>query len=152
MRKVCDSYGILLIFDEVMCGLGRTGYLHAWQKWDVAPDIQLVGKGLAGGFQEISGMLVGQKIFKALETGPSGGGFNHGHTFQNHPLACAAALEVQKNIMVNDNLLQNVKDKGQVLEKQLIGRLANHRYVGNVRGLGLFWGVSAPRLDLVCFF
>lgn len=141
MREVCDRYGVLLIFDEVMCGMGRTGYMHAWQKDGVAPDIQTTGKGLAGGFQQISAMLVSPKISDAFEFGPGSGAFSHGHTFQNYPLACAAGLEVQK-IIQEENLLHNVKDKGTRLSKSLRKRLANHPNVGDIRGVGLFWGVS----------
>lgn len=141
MREVCDKYGVLLIFDEVMCGMGRTGNLHAWQEEGVVPDVQLIGKGLAGGFQPISGMLVGRKIVDAFENGAANGAFNHGHTFQNFTLACAAALTVQK-IIQDDHLLENVKSKGQLLERKLKKRLGGHRYVGDIRGKGLFWGVS----------
>jgi adenosylmethionine-8-amino-7-oxononanoate aminotransferase len=145
MREVCDQYGMLLIFDEVMCGMGRTGHLHAWQAEsdDVAPDIQLVGKGLAGGFQPISAMLVGHKVIEAFESGPSNGAFSHGHTFQNHPMAAAAALEVQR-IIQDEKLLQNVKEKGPLLEKKIRERLEHHRYVGDIRGpkKGLFLGVG----------
>jgi adenosylmethionine-8-amino-7-oxononanoate aminotransferase len=94
-------------------------------------------------------MLIGAKISRTFEAGPSGGAFSHGHTFQNFPLACAAALAVQKEIIPNNNLLQNVQEKGQALEKQLKGRLASHRYVGNIRGQGLFWGVSAEFISPV---
>ncbi|KAF2124711.1 PLP-dependent transferase [Dothidotthia symphoricarpi CBS 119687] len=145
MRKVCDKYGILLILDEVMCGMGRTssGNLHAWQ--DVGegavPDIQIIGKGLAGGFQAISGMLVGKPIVDAFINGPGSGAFSHGHTFQNFPVACAAALEVQK-IVREEKLLQNVSQKGEVLSEKLKRRLGGHRNVGDIRGKGLFWGIE----------
>lgn len=141
MREVCDRHGVLLIFDEVMCGMGRTGYLHAWQKDNVAPDIQTVGKGLAGGFQQLSAMLVSPKINDAFEHGPGSGAFSHGHTFQNYPLACAAGLEVQK-IIQEGNILQNVRSKGTRLSKLLKKRLGDHPNVGDIRGAGLFWGVS----------
>lgn len=141
MRTVCDRYDVLLIFDEVMCGMGRTGYLHAWQKDNVAPDIQTVGKGLAGGFQQLSAMLVSPKITDAFEHGPGSGAFSHGHTFQNYPLACAAGLEVQK-IIQEENLLQNVRTKGTRLSKLLKKRLGDHPNVGNIRGAGLFWGIE----------
>ncbi|KAJ4352620.1 hypothetical protein N0V95_004125 [Ascochyta clinopodiicola] len=141
VREVCDKHGVLLIFDEVMCGMGRTGYLHAWQKEGVAPDIQLVGKGLAGGFQPLSAMLVGPKVSDAFEYGPGSGAFSHGHTFQNFPLGCAAGLEVQK-IVQEEKLLQNVRDKGARLSKMLKKRLSDHRHVGDIRGAGLFWGIE----------
>lgn len=143
MREVCDQYGVLLIYDEIMCGMGRTGYLHAWQEENVVPDIQLVGKGLAGGFQPVSAMLIGPKVVKAFEGGPSNGAFAHGHTFQNHPVGAAAALATQLFIE-DENLLDNVRDKGPRLQQKIRERLAQHRYVGDIRGPkeGLFLGVS----------
>lgn len=145
VRKVCDRHGVLLIFDEVMCGMGRTGYLHAWQKWGVAPDIQLIGKGLAGGAAEISGMLVGEKVAKAFAR--TGDAFAHGHTFRNFPLNCAVALATQE-IVRDESLLQNVREKGPILERKLQLRLGHHRYVGDIRGMGSFWAVCSPRLSL----
>jgi adenosylmethionine-8-amino-7-oxononanoate aminotransferase len=141
VRDVCDKYGVLLIFDEVMCGMGRTGYLHAWQKEGVAPDIQVIGKGLAGGFQQLSAMLVGPKVSDAFEYGPGTGAFSHGHTFQNFPLGCAAGLEVQE-IIQEEHLLQNVREKGTRLSKALKKRLGSHPHVGDIRGAGLFWGIE----------
>lgn len=140
MREVCDEYGVLLIMDEVMCGMGRIGYLHAWQKENVVPDIQLVGKGLAGGFQPLSAMLIRKNIIDAFQNGPGSGSFIHGHTFQNFTLACAAGLEVQK-IVERENLIQNVRVKGKTLSEKLNERLGDHPHVGDIRGEGLFWGV-----------
>jgi adenosylmethionine-8-amino-7-oxononanoate aminotransferase len=144
MREVCDEYGVLLIFDEIMCGMGRTGYLHAWQKELVVPDIQLVGKGLAGGFSQISGMLVGHKVAEAFENGPSKGAFNHGHTFQCQAESCAAALATQSFIQDN-HLLENVQKQGPILMRKVRERLQHHRNVGDIRGAeeGLFFGVSS---------
>ncbi|KAF1833108.1 PLP-dependent transferase [Decorospora gaudefroyi] len=141
MREVCDEYDILLIFDEVMCGMGRTGYMHAWQQEDVVPDIQLLGKGLAAGFQAISGVLIGHKVAATFENGPSNGAFWHGQTFQNLPVSCAAAVAVH-HIIMDDKLLENVREKGQLLERGLRKRLGDHRYVGDIRGCGLFWGLE----------
>jgi adenosylmethionine-8-amino-7-oxononanoate aminotransferase len=141
MREVCDDYGVLLIMDEVMCGMGRTGYLHAWQKENVVPDIQLVGKGLAGGFQPLSAMLIRKNIADAFQNGPGSGAFIHGHTFQNFTLACAAGLEVQK-IIEKENLIQNVRVQGRALSGKLRERLGNHPNVGDIRGEGLFWGIE----------
>lgn len=140
MKAVCVKYGVLLIFDEVMCGMGRTGYLHAWQREGVVPDIQIVGKGLAGGYSELSAILLSSKISDALESGSSP--FNHGHTFQNSPVGCAAALAVQK-IIEDEHLLVNVKEKGRMLRRKLEKRLASNPHIGNIRGSGLFIGVSA---------
>ena len=146
MREVCDKYDILLIFDEIMCGMGRTGELHAWQKSGIAPDVQLIGKGLGGGFAEISGMLVGRKVANAFRE--SGEAFSHGHTFQNHAQACAVALIVQQ-IIIDDKLLKNVREKGVILERKLKERLGSHRYVGDIRGVGLFWGVSSSHFSFL---
>ena len=141
---------MLLILDEVMCGMGRTGFMHAWQGdmharpgEDVVPDILLVGKGLAGGYAAISAMLLSPEITDAIESGP---GFNHGHTFQNSAQGCVAGLTVM-DIIEMDNLLENVRAKGKVLRKQLNKRLGGHRYVGNIRGRGLFIGVSVQWLS-----
>jgi adenosylmethionine-8-amino-7-oxononanoate aminotransferase len=149
MQDVCRSHGVLFILDEVMCGLGRTGSMHAYQQHEgVVPDILLLGKGLAGGYAPLSAMLVGEKIASALWSGSGTGSFNHGHTFQNHAGSCAQGLAVQ-DVIFHDNLIQNVREKGAVLEKQLRTHLSSHRYVGDIRGSGLFWGVSIPSL-LLC--
>ncbi len=140
MREVCDRHGIILVFDEIMCGMGRTGTLHAWQREGVVPDVQLVGKGLGAGFTVISGMLLGEKIVDAFENGHGNGTFNHGHTFENVPTSCAIALAAQKYIQDN-NLMDNVKAKGELLQKELRSRLGNHPNVGDIRGRGLFWAV-----------
>lgn len=146
MKSVCVKYGVLLVFDEVMCGMGRTGYLHAWQKEGVVPDIQLIGKGIAGGYQALSGMLLSPEITDAIE---HGSGFNHGHTFQNSPKACAAGLAVQK-IIEEEGLLANVRDKGDKLQEKLEERLGSHRNVGNIRGVGLFRAVSTSHMPRSC--
>jgi adenosylmethionine-8-amino-7-oxononanoate aminotransferase len=141
MKKVCAKYGVLLILDEVMCGMGRTGYLHAWQEENVVPDIQILGKGLAGGYQAISAVLINHTIANAFLNGPGRGMFSHGHTFQNFPRACVAGLAVQK-IVRDDNLLENVKVKGKILQQRLNKQLMNHPHVGDIRGKGLFQGVG----------
>lgn len=138
MKRVCRKYGVLFILDCVMCGMGRTGYLHAWQEEDVVPDIQLVGKALAGGYAPISAMLVGHDIADALGDDYV---FQHGHTFQNFPLACAIGLAVQERVR-DDKLIENVRDKGSKLIKKLTA-LGTHPNVGNIRGKGLFIGVGS---------
>ncbi len=142
MREVCDRHGALLILDEVMCGMGRTGTTHAWEQEGVAPDIQAVAKGLGGGYQPIGGILIGRRVVEALRAGS--GGFMHGHTYQAHPVACAAALAVQKVIRDND-LLENVRAMGDRLGSALTERLGNHHHVGDIRGRGLFWAVEIVR-------
>ncbi|MDQ2802024.1 MAG: aspartate aminotransferase family protein [Pseudomonadota bacterium] len=139
IRGVCDRHGALLILDEVMCGMGRTGTTHAWEQEGVAPDIQIIAKGLGGGYQPIGGMLVAGRITRAIAAGS--GGFMHGHTYQAHPVACAGALEVQR-IIRDNGLLGNVRTMGRRLEAALIERLGNHRYVGDIRGRGLFWAIE----------
>ena len=142
VRDVCDRHGALLVLDEVMCGMGRTGTMHAWEQEGVVPDIQAVAKGLGGGYQPIGGILIGRKVIEALRAGS--GGFMHGHTYQAHPVACAAAVAVQKVIRHN-NLLENVRDMGARLASALTERLGNHRHVGDIRGRGLFWAVEIVR-------
>jgi adenosylmethionine-8-amino-7-oxononanoate aminotransferase len=139
IRQVCDRHGILLILDEVMCGMGRTGTLHACQQDGIAPDLMAIAKGLGGGFAPIGAVLVANRIFDALESGS--GMFQHGHTYLGHPLACAGALAVQK-VIRRDNLLDNVQRQGAHLMRRLKERFANHHHVGDVRGRGLFQTVE----------
>ncbi len=139
VRDICDRYGALLILDEVMCGMGRTGTTHAWEQEGITPDIQVIAKGLGGGYQPIGGILIADHIVRALGNGS--GGFLHGQTYQAHPVACAAALEVQR-IIREDNLVANVQAMGQRLEAGLQERFGNHRHVGDIRGRGLFWALE----------
>ncbi|WQF89240.1 Putative aminotransferase class-III, pyridoxal phosphate-dependent transferase, major [Colletotrichum destructivum] len=139
MKSVCDKYGALLILDEVMSGMGRSGTLHAWQHEDVIPDIQTIAKGLGGGYAPMAGMLINHRVAKVLGDGT--GTFSHGHTYQGHPVGCAAALEVQR-IIQEEELVSNVRKQGLLLEKLLREHLGDHPYVGNIRGKGLFWGIE----------
>ena len=139
IRELCNRYGALLIFDEVMCGMGRTGTMHAWEQEGATPDIQIIAKGLGGGYQPIGGILIHRRIVEAIRRGS--GAFLHGQTYQAHPVACAAALAVQR-IIRDDNLLASVRDGAPVLERALIERFGNHPQVGDVRGRGLFWALE----------
>ncbi|MCK8787137.1 aspartate aminotransferase family protein [Roseomonas sp. NAR14] len=139
MREVCDRHGALLILDEVMCGMGRTGTLHAWEQEGVSPDIQTVAKGLGGGYQPIGAVLVSRKVRDAIAAGT--GAFQHGHTYLAHPTACAAALAVQ-TVLREENLLANVVAMGERLEQGLVERFGNHRHVGDIRGRGLFRAIE----------
>jgi adenosylmethionine-8-amino-7-oxononanoate aminotransferase len=139
MREICDRHGALLILDEVMCGMGRTGTTHAWEQEGVAPDIQAIAKGLGGGYQPIGAMLASGKIIDTIRSGS--GAFQHGHTYLAHPLACAAALAVQ-DVIREDKLLDRVKERGKQLEERLTERFGNHRHVGDIRGRGLFWAIE----------
>jgi adenosylmethionine-8-amino-7-oxononanoate aminotransferase len=139
VRELCDRHGTLLILDEVMCGMGRTGTLHAWEQEGITPDIQVVAKGLGGGYQPIGATLVTNKIVESLRDGS--GSFQHGHTYLAHPMACAAALAVQR-VIREDNLLPRVRQMGDLLEQRLIERFGNHRHVGDIRGRGLFRAIE----------
>ena len=139
VREICTRHGALLILDEVMCGMGRTGTLNAWQQEGIAPDIQAVAKGLGGGYQPIGAMLASGDIVDTVRRGS--GAFQHGHTYLAHPLACAAALEVQK-IIGEEHLLDRVRELGHHLERRLTDRFGNHRHGGDIRGRGLFWAIE----------
>lgn len=142
MRRVCDRHGALLVLDEVMSGMGRCGTTHAWEAEGVAPDIQVIAKGLGGGYQPIGGILVAGHVVAALRAGS--GGFVHGHTYQAHPVACAAALAVQR-VIAEEGLLENVRARGAELDEWLHERLGNHAHVGDIRGRGLFRAVELVR-------
>ena len=139
VREICDRHGILLILDEVMCGMGRTGTLHACEQEGVSPDVLAIAKGLGGGYVPIGALLLHKQIFKTLAEGS--GAFQHSHTYTGHPLACASALAVQR-IIRRDNLLANVRYQGGHLGRRLQERFGNHPFVGDVRGRGLFQGVE----------
>jgi adenosylmethionine-8-amino-7-oxononanoate aminotransferase len=139
MREVCDRHGALLILDEIMCGMGRTGSTHAWEQEGVTPDIQAIGKGLGGGYQPIGALLASGSVVAALSRGS--GGFAHGQTYQAHPIACSAALEVQR-IINEAGLVENAALVGRYLGSQLEHRLGQHSNVGDIRGRGLFWAVE----------
>jgi adenosylmethionine-8-amino-7-oxononanoate aminotransferase len=140
MKSVCDRHGALLILDEVMSGMGRTGTLHAWEQEDVVPDLQTIAKGLGAGYAPIAGLLLNKHVVDTLTKGT--GAFVHGQTYQGHPVSCAAAYKVQKLIQ-EDNLLANVRTMGEYLGQLLHERLDNHPHVGDIRGRGLFWAVSS---------
>jgi adenosylmethionine-8-amino-7-oxononanoate aminotransferase len=139
VREICDRHGILLILDEVMCGMGRTGTLHACEQEGIAPDIMAIAKGLGGGHMPIGAMLMNEKLFDTIARGS--GAFQHSHTYTGHPLACAAALAVQQ-VIRRDNLLDNVRRQGAHLSRRLQERFSNYPFVGDVRGRGLFQGVE----------
>ena len=139
IRAICDKYGVLLILDEVMSGMGRCGTLHACEQEGISPDLMTVAKGLGGGYQPIGAVLLSQKVFDAFAVGS--GVFQHGHTYLNHPDACAAALAVQ-TVIKRDNLLANVRRQGEHLARRLAERFGNHPYVGDIRGRGLFQAIE----------
>ena len=142
VRSLCDKYGILYIADEVMCGMGRTGTLHAFEQDDVIPDLVTIAKGLGGGYQPIGAVLASEKIVSALQAGS--GLFQHGHTYICHATAASAALAVQQ-VIERDNLLDAVKQQGAYLQNALCEVLGDLPYVGDTRGRGLFAGVELVR-------
>jgi adenosylmethionine-8-amino-7-oxononanoate aminotransferase len=139
VREVCDRYGVLLILDEVMCGMGRTGSLHACEQEGVVPDLLVIAKGLGGGYQPIGAVLAQQKIIEAMSAGS--GFFQHGHTYLGHAVACAAALAVQQ-VIERDALLDRTRQAGARLHHLLKQAFDEHPHVGDIRGRGLFWGVE----------
>ncbi|ROT34485.1 PLP-dependent transferase [Sodiomyces alkalinus F11] len=139
IKAVCEKYGALLILDEVMCGMGRTGSLHAWEQEDVVPDLLVVGKGLGAGYAPISAVLVNSRLVNSFQK--SGKSFAHGQTYMAHPQAAAAGLKVQQ-IIRDEDLVSRVKVMGEHLEKRLKERFLPHPYVGDVRGRGLFWAIE----------
>lgn len=142
IRELCDRHGILLILDEVMCGMGRTGTLHACEQDGVAPDLLTIAKGLGGGYQPIGAVLAQARLVEAMRKGS--GLFQHGHTYLGHAVACAAALAVQQ-VIRRDGLLDRVQAAGSLLQHELRQRFANHPHVGDIRGRGLFWGLEFVR-------
>jgi len=139
IREICDQYGVLLILDEVMCGMGRTGTTFACEQDGISPDIVIIAKGLGAGYQPIGATLVSANIYEAIRSGS--GFFQHGHTYLGHPIACAAALAVQQKIE-SHNLLENVLTQGVELDRLLHERFGNHPNIGDIRGRGLFRGIE----------
>ncbi len=142
IREVCDRHGVLLILDEVMSGMGRTGHLYACAEDGVAPDILAIAKGLGAGYQPIGAMLTSRRVYDTIVNGS--GFFQHGHTYMGHATACAAALAVQR-VIERDGLLANVLARGEQLRTRLREVFADHPNVGDVRGRGLFVGVEFVR-------
>ncbi|MCC7080805.1 MAG: aspartate aminotransferase family protein [Burkholderiales bacterium] len=139
IREVCDRHGVLLILDEVMCGMGRTGTLYACEQEGIAPDLVCIAKGLGAGYQPIGATLVQGRIHDAIKRGS--GFFQHGHTYIGHALACSAALAVQR-AFVERGLVERVRSAAAGLEARLRSRLGAHPHVGDIRGRGFFWGIE----------
>ncbi len=139
IREICDKYGVLLILDEVMCGMGRTGTLFACEQDGIAPDIVTIAKGLGAGYQPIGAMLCTGKIYEAIENGS--GFFQHGHTYIGHPTACAAALAVLGKL-TDGGLVERSAMMGARLQAALVDAFGQHPHVGDIRGRGLFRGIE----------
>ncbi len=139
IREICDRYGVLLILDEVMCGMGRTGYLFACEHDRIAPDIMCLAKGLGGGYQPLGAMLCTDHLYRTITDGS--GVFVHGHTYQAHPMGAAAGLAVV-TALLERGLVDRVAAMADGLETRLRDRLGDHPHVGDIRGRGFFWGVE----------
>ena len=139
VREVCDKYGVLLILDEVMCGMGRCGSLFTFEEENVVPDLVCVAKGLGAGYQPIGAVIASRKVYETIVGGS--GFFQHGHTYLGHAAACAGALAVQRRLH-DDGLLARVKPMGELLETKLRAAFGGHPNVGEIRGRGLFRAIE----------
>ena len=139
VREICDQYGVLLILDEVMCGMGRTGHLFACEEDGISPDIVCIAKGLGAGYQPIGATLCSDQIYNTIANGT--GFFQHGHTYLGHPVATAAGLAVV-TALLGRNLIDRVKTMGQTLQSALEERFGQHPHIGDIRGRGLFRGIE----------
>ncbi|MEL6577036.1 MAG: aspartate aminotransferase family protein [Pseudomonadota bacterium] len=139
IREICDRYDVLLILDEVMAGMGRTGTLHAFEQEGIVPDMVVLAKGLAGGYQPIGAVMIGDRVVDRLARGSKA--FQHGLTYSGHPVAAAAALAVQHTI-AEEGLLENVTRMGHQLSAALRARFGDHPHVGHIRGRGLMQGIE----------
>lgn len=143
IREICDQYDVLLILDEIMCGMGRTGTLHACEQEGIQADLETVAKGIAAGYQGLGAVLIHEKIVEAFDKGS--GFFQHGHTYIGHPTSCAAGLATQLEVQ-EKNLLSNVNIQGENLKKALQVSFDSDAllsaHVGDIRGRGLFIGIE----------
>lgn len=139
IREICDRHGVLLILDEVMCGMGRTGSLFACEQEGICGDLITIAKGLGGGYQPVGAVMVDDRIYQTIREGT--GFFQHGHTYLGHATACAAALAVQQ-VIERDGLVQRVQKIGAVLMQSLVAQFTDHPHVGDIRGRGLFVGLE----------
>ncbi|WP_236629041.1 aspartate aminotransferase family protein [Sulfitobacter sp. HI0076] len=139
IREICNQYGVLLILDEVMCGMGRTGHLFACSEDGVAPDMITIAKGLGAGYQPIGALLTSAGIYGAIAAGT--GFFQHGHTYMGHAMAATAANAVLGEILDGD-LLARVRTQGDKLDVALRAKFGQHENVGDIRGRGLFRGIE----------
>jgi adenosylmethionine-8-amino-7-oxononanoate aminotransferase len=139
VREICDKYGVLLILDEVMCGMGRCGALFTFEQEGVVPDLVCIAKGLGAGYQPIGAVIATRKVYEAIISGT--GFFQHGHTYLGHAAACAGALAVQK-CLSQDGLLARVGPLGEALDAKLRAAFGRHPHVGDIRGRGLFRAIE----------
>ncbi|PWE51314.1 aspartate aminotransferase family protein [Thioclava sp. NG1] len=139
IREICDQYGILLILDEVMCGMGRTGTLFACEQDGIAPDIVTIAKGLGAGYQPIGAAICTSEIYDAFVNGS--GFFQHGHTYIGHPTATAAGDAVVKKL-TEGGMVARAAQQGEVLDAALREAFGQHPHIGDIRGRGMFRGLE----------
>lgn len=139
IREICDKYDVLLVLDEVMCGMGRTGTLFACEQESVSPDLLAVAKSLGGSFIPLGASLVSERVVDALRKGSRGTGA--GYTYMQHPVACAAALAAQR-AYAGHGLVERVSNLGPVLRDLLHSSFAGNPYVGDIRGRGFLWALE----------
>jgi len=137
IREVCDRHGILLICDEVMAGFGRTGRWFACENWDVVPDILTVAKGINSGYVPLGAMVISQKLADWVRDKPFAGGL----TYSGHPLACASGV-ASIEAFQEEGIVENSAAMGRVFAEELRGLEGRHPCIGEVRGLGCFWGLE----------
>ncbi len=145
LRELCDRHDVLLIFDEIITGAGRTGQMFAAETFGVVPDAICVGKGMAGGYAPLSAMICRRSIADAF-WGPidSNPGFVEGHTFEGNPISCAAGLAVIREIIQRD-LLSNARERGAQLRDGFERLADKYGVIGDIRGKGLFQGIEFVR-------
>lgn len=145
LRELCDRHNVLLIFDEIITGVGRTGHMFAAETFGVTPDVVCIAKGLGGGYAPISAMIcrkeIGDVFWGPIAENP---GFVEGHTFEGNPISCAAALAVLREILERD-LLSNAREQGARLRKGFEALAAKHGVIGDIRGKGLLQGIEFVR-------
>ena len=139
IRSICNKYDVLLILDEVMCGMGRCGSLFAFENYNVIPDIVCIAKGLGAGYQPIGAMICNDEIYTSIKNNI--GFFEHGHSYLAHPTACAAAISVL-GLLLKGNMLEKITYKGHLLKKKLEKKFNSSEYIGDIRGRGLLIGME----------
>ena len=145
LREYCDRHNVLLIFDEIITGIGRTGRMFAAETFGVTPDMVCIGKGLAGGYAPLSAMICKRSLADVF-WGPvaQNPGFVEGHTFEGNPISCAAGLAVLQEILERD-LLANTRNQGERLRAGFERLAKQHGVIGDIRGKGLFQGIEFVR-------
>lgn len=139
VREICDRYDVLLIADEVMTGFGRTGKSFAVNRWNVIPDMIVLGKGMSAGYSPLAGVVVSERIVEVLKRGS--GRFIHGHTYGGNPLSCATGVAVL-NYMLKNGLIENAHKVGEYLGSSMKRELEDIPIVGEIRGIGMMWGIE----------